>query len=231
MRALIIVDVQNDFCEGGSLGVTGGTAVVREINEYVAAHRDYVVATKDYHVEPGEHFSEHPDYRVSWPRHCEVGTPGVDFHPEFDDGVVQAVFMKGHYSAAYSAFEAVDDTGTPLPDWLRQRGVDGDRHRRISHRLLRAGDRHRRRQRRFRRTGASGPDRRRRAGNHCTRRSPRCAPPASRSRARPSGRAGRRSTAAPDGACTHGPRQERRERHDERMMRNSHLVPGQSRMS
>jgi nicotinamidase/pyrazinamidase len=125
MRALIIVDVQNDFCEGGSLGITGGTAVVREISQYVAAHRDYaqVVATKDYHVEPGEHFSGHPDYRVSWPRHCEVGTPGVDFHPEFDDGAVQAVFMKGHYSAAYSAFEAVDDTGTLLPDWLRQRGV------------------------------------------------------------------------------------------------------------
>jgi nicotinamidase/pyrazinamidase len=126
MRALIIVDVQNDFCEGGSLGIAGGTAVVREINEYVAAHRDYahVVATKDYHIEPGEHFSEHPDYRLSWPRHCEIGTPGVDFHPEFDDGAIQAVFMKGHYSAAYSAFEAVDDTGTRLTDWLRQRGVD-----------------------------------------------------------------------------------------------------------
>jgi nicotinamidase/pyrazinamidase len=126
VRALIIVDVQNDFCEGGSLGIAGGTAVVRDINEYVAAHRDYaqVVATKDYHIEPGEHFSEHPDYRVSWPRHCEVGTAGVDFHPEFDDGAIQAVFMKGHYSAAYSAFEAVDDTGTRLPDWLRQRGVD-----------------------------------------------------------------------------------------------------------
>jgi nicotinamidase/pyrazinamidase len=126
MRALIIVDVQNDFCEGGSLGIAGGTAVVREINEYVAAHRDYahVVATKDYHIEPGEHFAEHPDYRVSWPRHCEVGTPGVDFHPEFDDSAIQAVFMKGHYSAAYSAFEAVDDTGTLLPDWLRQRGVN-----------------------------------------------------------------------------------------------------------
>jgi len=126
MRALIIVDVQNDFCEGGSLGIAGGTAVVREINEYVAAHRDYahVVATKDYHIEPGEHFSEHPDYRLSWPRHCEVGTPGVDFHPEFDDGAIQAVFMKGHYTAAYSALEAVDDTGTRLPDWLRERGVD-----------------------------------------------------------------------------------------------------------
>ena len=126
MRALIIVDVQNDFCEGGSLGVIGGSALVRKINDYVAAHGDYahVVASKDYHIDPGDHFSEHPDYRESWPRHCEVGTSGVDFHPEFDDGAVEAVFMKGHHSAAYSAFEAVDDTGTKLPDWLRQRGVD-----------------------------------------------------------------------------------------------------------
>ena len=126
MRALIIVDVQNDFCEGGSLGLIGGSALVLKINDYVAAHRDYahVVASKDYHIDPGDHFSEHPDYRQSWPRHCEVGTSGVDFHPEFDDGAVEAVFMKGHHSAAYSAFEAVDDAGTKLPDWLRQRGVD-----------------------------------------------------------------------------------------------------------
>jgi nicotinamidase/pyrazinamidase len=126
MRALIIVDVQNDFCEGGSLGITGGTAVVRRINEYVATHHDYahVVATKDYHIDPGDHFSENPDYAASWPRHCEVGTSGVDFHPDFDDSAVEAVFMKGHYSAAYSAFEAIDDTGKPLHDWLRERGVD-----------------------------------------------------------------------------------------------------------
>ena len=126
MRALIIVDVQNDFCEGGSLAVAGGAAVARGITELLSGDfgYDHVVATKDFHIDPGEHFSEHPDYRVSWPRHCEVGTPGVDFHPEFDDGAVQAVFMKGHHSAAYSAFEAVDNAGTPLPDWLRQRGVD-----------------------------------------------------------------------------------------------------------
>ena len=53
-----------------------------------------------------------------------VGTSGVDFHPEFDCGAVEAVFSKGHYSAAYSGFEGIDEDGTPLPDWLRQRGVD-----------------------------------------------------------------------------------------------------------
>ena len=126
MRALIIVDVQNDFCEGGSLAVTGGSAVARAISELLATQPEYahVVATKDFHIDPGEHFSDNPDYTVSWPRHCVVGTSGADFHPLFDPGAVEAVFMKGHYSAAYSGFEGTDEAGTPLADWLRQRGVD-----------------------------------------------------------------------------------------------------------
>ena len=126
MRALIIVDVQNDFCEGGSLAVTGGSAVARGITELLAGQPDYahVVATKDFHIDPGEHFSDTPDYKVSWPRHCVAGTPGADFHPLFDPGVVEAVFAKGHYSAAYSGFEGTDDEGTTLADWLRDRGVD-----------------------------------------------------------------------------------------------------------
>ena len=126
MRALIIVDVQNDFCEGGSLAVTGGSAVARAISELLANQPEYahVVATKDFHIDPGEHFSDDPDYAVSWPRHCMVGTSGADFHPLFDPGAVEAVFMKGHYSAAYSGFEGTDEAGTPLADWLRQRGVD-----------------------------------------------------------------------------------------------------------
>jgi nicotinamidase/pyrazinamidase len=126
MRALIIADVQNDFCEGGSLEVTGGSAVAHRISELLASGPGYahVVATKDYHIDPGEHFSEHPDYAVSWPRHCVVGTPGADFPPEFDPACVEAVFMKGHHSAAYSGFEGTDESGTTLTDWLRQRGVD-----------------------------------------------------------------------------------------------------------
>jgi len=126
MRALIIVDVQNDFCEGGSLAVTGGSAVARGISELLASEPGYahIVATKDFHIDPGEHFSDNPDYAVSWPRHCEVDTPGADFHPDFDPSAVEAVFKKGHYSAAYSGFEGTDDTGTTLTDWLRQRGVD-----------------------------------------------------------------------------------------------------------
>ena len=96
MRALIIVDVQNDFCEGGSLAVTGGAAVARHITELLAGQPDYahVVATKDFHIDPGEHFSDTPDYKVSWPRHCVAGTPGADFHPLFDPGAVEAVFPR-----------------------------------------------------------------------------------------------------------------------------------------
>ena len=125
MRALIVVDVQKDFCEGGSLAVAGGAEVARAITDLLIEH-DYahVVATMDYHIDPGDHFSETPDYQNSWPPHCVVGTPGVDFHPAFNPVVVEAVFMKGHYSAAYSGFEGADETGTPLADWLRERGVD-----------------------------------------------------------------------------------------------------------
>ncbi|HTI74154.1 MAG TPA: isochorismatase family protein [Mycobacterium sp.] len=126
MRALIIVDVQNDFCEGGSLAVAGGSAVARGISELLAGDPGYahVVATKDFHIDPGEHFSENPDYALSWPRHCVVGTGGADFHPDFDQAAVEAVFMKGHHSAAYSGFEGTDESGTTLADWLRGRGVD-----------------------------------------------------------------------------------------------------------
>ena len=125
MRALVIVDVQNDFCEGGSLAVAGGTAVVDAINDLLAgAHGyDHVVATTDYHIDPGDHFSEHPDYVHSWPRHCVAGSAGADFHPDLDTGPVEAVFRKGAYAAAYSGFEGEAD-GVGLADWLRARGVD-----------------------------------------------------------------------------------------------------------
>jgi nicotinamidase/pyrazinamidase len=125
MRALIIVDVQNDFCEGGSLAVTGGAAVARAISEHVAGHGyGHVVATKDFHIDPGAHFSDHPDYAASWPPHCVAGTSGSDFHPDLDTGPVEAVFRKGAHAAAYSGFEGADEAGTPLADWLRTRDVD-----------------------------------------------------------------------------------------------------------
>jgi nicotinamidase/pyrazinamidase len=127
MRALIIVDVQNDFCEGGSLAVTGGAAVAHAISAHVAgdARRyGHVVATKDFHIDPGAHFSDHPDYAATWPPHCVAGTSGSDFHPGLDTAPVEAVFRKGAHAAAYSGFEGADEAGTPLADWLRARDVD-----------------------------------------------------------------------------------------------------------
>src|SRR6267154_5395090 len=108
MRALIIVDVQNDFCEGGSLAVAGGSAVAAAISAYLAAGGDgyaHVVASRDYHIDPGDHFSAHPDYVNSWPRHCVVGTAGAQFHPDLDTSRIEVVFSKGMHEAAYSAFE------------------------------------------------------------------------------------------------------------------------------
>lgn len=125
MRALIVVDVQNDFCEGGSLAVSGGSEVARAITGLLArGEYDHVVATADHHIDPGAHFSDQPDYVTSWPPHCVAGTPGEQFHPELDVSTVEAVFRKGRYSAAYSGFEGEDGTGTALADWLRARGVD-----------------------------------------------------------------------------------------------------------
>jgi nicotinamidase/pyrazinamidase len=128
VRALIIVDVQNDFCEGGSLAVAGGSEVARGISRHLAAGPPpggyaHVVASRDYHRDPGGHFSAHPDFTTSWPPHCVIGTPGAGFHPDLDTSHIEAVFSKGEHAAAYSAFEGADDAGTALAEWLRERGV------------------------------------------------------------------------------------------------------------
>ncbi|MET7678791.1 isochorismatase family protein, partial [Streptomyces seoulensis] len=131
-RALIVVDVQNDFCEGGSLAVAGGADVAAAITELIgqAAGSGYrhVVATRDHHIAPGGHFADNPDYVHSWPAHCVAGTEGVGFHPNFApavaSGAVDAVFDKGAYSAAYSGFEGTDENGVTLADWLRARDVE-----------------------------------------------------------------------------------------------------------
>ncbi len=131
-RALIVVDVQNDFCEGGSLPVTGGGQVARDVDALLrqwtaggpeAPGWDHVVATKDHHVDPGDHWSSEPDFATSWPVHCEVGTAGEQFHPDLDPAPFEAVFLKGRHEAAYSGFEGHDDDGATLADWLRRRGV------------------------------------------------------------------------------------------------------------
>jgi nicotinamidase/pyrazinamidase len=141
-RALIVVDVQNDFCEGGSMGVAGGAEVAFRIGQRLhewaetpaterASVGDYavVVATQDHHIDPGAHFSDDPDFVDSWPPHCVAGTDGAAFHPNLDPQPFDAVFTKGEHSAAYSGFEGVTPgrPGSPaanLADWLRRHDVD-----------------------------------------------------------------------------------------------------------
>lgn len=131
-KALIVADVQNDFCEGGSLAVAGGADVAYAIGQLLRRMQDadpeereydYVVASRDHHVDPGDHFSENPDYVDSWPPHCVAGTAGAAFHPNLDPQPFDAVFDKGEYAAAYSSFEGRSQDGVPLADWLRQHGV------------------------------------------------------------------------------------------------------------
>ena len=146
--ALIVVDVQNDFCEGVSLAVAGGSGVAAAISEHIEQHHgDYeaIVGTLDWHISPGSHFSEDPDFRTSWPVHCVAETEGADTHDELETDRIEAWFRKGEYEAAYSGFEGVlaPETSTPLgaveeddededetedpvslDDWLRDRGIE-----------------------------------------------------------------------------------------------------------
>jgi len=131
-RALIVCDVQNDFCEGGSLPVTGGAQVAHDIAEVLrhwsaqdpqAADYAHVVATKDHHIDPAHHWSDDPDYRDSWPVHCEVGTEGEALHPNLDPQPFDAIFLKGQHAPAYSGFEGKDSDGLPLAGWLQRHEV------------------------------------------------------------------------------------------------------------
>jgi nicotinamidase/pyrazinamidase len=123
-KAIVVVDVQNDFCEGGSLAVAGGADVAIAISARLAeGGYDHAVATRDHHIDPGAHFAQHPDFVHGWPAHCVVGTAGVELHPNLDRTHLDATFDKGEYAAAYSGFEAVSD-GLALGDWLRARDVE-----------------------------------------------------------------------------------------------------------
>lgn len=132
-RALIAVDVQQDFCEGGALAVTGGAAVAAGIAGWLERRPDrygLVVASLDWHNAPPDdndgHFAlcgAQPDFRTSWPVHCVAGTPGSRFHPDLPVDAVDLVVRKGQGRQSYSALEGADDTGAPLLALLRTRGV------------------------------------------------------------------------------------------------------------
>jgi nicotinamidase/pyrazinamidase len=130
MWALVVIDVQRDFCEGGSLAIEGGAALAERISEWIA-HTDYdiCVAARDWHIDPGVHWSADPDWAQSFPVHCEAGTAGAEFHPglwthvDFGDAL-DRVFAKGRFTPSFSGFEGIDDDGVGTGDWLRARGVN-----------------------------------------------------------------------------------------------------------
>lgn len=129
-RCLLVVDVQRDFCEGGSLGVRGGEEVARNVAGLVRESRpDYtaVVASRDWHVNPGSHFAqpgEPPDFATTWPVHCVAGSEGAELHPLVAEVGFDAIFDKGAEEAAYSAFEGRDEEGASLTEWLLDRGIE-----------------------------------------------------------------------------------------------------------
>jgi len=130
-RALFIIDVQNDFTEGGALGVSGGAAVAAGITDYLRAHPDaydVVIASRDWHDgdnDNGGHFAAgEPDYVGTWPRHCVAGTPGAAYHPALDTSLIDMHVKKGQGVPAYSIFEGTTDDGVDLIDLLDEKGVD-----------------------------------------------------------------------------------------------------------
>ena len=127
-RALVVVDVQNDFCDvpGAALPVGGGAVLAGRISDYVRACTGCyaaVVATRDWHIDPGDHFSDEPDYAGTWPPHCRAGSTGAAFHPDLDTAAFDQIFSKGQYSASYTGFDGVGSDDTTLEDWLHSRDL------------------------------------------------------------------------------------------------------------
>ena len=125
-RALLVVDVQPTFCEGGALGVEGGNAVAEAIARFAAERReDYVivVTTQDWHIDPGAHFSESPDFVDTWPPHGVAGTAEAELHPSLAGLSPDASVKKGAFEAAYSGFEGTDPEGRSLAEILTRAAV------------------------------------------------------------------------------------------------------------
>ena len=129
-RALFIIDVQNDFTEGGALGVEGGSAVATGIAAMLTEHPqryDVVFASRDWHDgdnDNGGHFSAAPDYVDSWPRHCVAGTSGADYHPGLAGIELDVEIRKGQGEPAYSIFDGTTDGGTTTAQEITRLGVD-----------------------------------------------------------------------------------------------------------
>lgn len=128
-RALLIVDVQNDFTEGGALAVEGGDAVASGVSALLAEHAaDYavIIASRDWHDADGDnggHFADEPDFVDSWPVHCVAGTAGADYDPLLETAAITHHVRKGQGRPAYSLFEGVTDEGESAAAVLAAHGV------------------------------------------------------------------------------------------------------------
>lgn len=130
-KALFIIDVQNDFTEGGALGVAGGNDVASGITEYLdenAGEYDYIIASRDWHDadnDNGGHFSDEPDFIDTWPEHCVADTHGAEYHPSLDVSHISHHVLKGQGEPAYSIFEGRDvASGRTFLELVNDLGVD-----------------------------------------------------------------------------------------------------------
>lgn len=126
-RALIVVDVQPTFCEGGALGVSGGNDIAVRIADFVNKHRDQytlIATTQDWHIEPGDHFSDTPDFIDTWPPHGVAGTEEAELHPALEVLDIDVSVKKGQYAAAYSGFEGTAPNGDSLAEVLRDAAIE-----------------------------------------------------------------------------------------------------------
>lgn len=130
-RALLVIDVQNDFCEGGALAVAGGAAVAGKISKFLeASDYDLVVASRDWHNPNSTnsgHFADagtEPNYTTTWPVHCVADTDGAEYHPNLNTELVSEHIFKGQGRNGYSIFEGVTATGETFEDLLKAHRVD-----------------------------------------------------------------------------------------------------------
>lgn len=131
-RALLVIDVQNDFCEGGALACEGGAAVAAKISSFIADHKesyDFVIASRDWHT-PNDSNDGHfppagiePDYVKTWPLHCIAGTQGAEYHPNLDISLIDAHIKKGQSANGYSIFDGVTEDGLTFTDFLESNAI------------------------------------------------------------------------------------------------------------
>jgi nicotinamidase/pyrazinamidase len=130
-NAMLAVDLQADFVQGGNLPVPNGMPVAAMIARHMRHFKteyQFVVASRDYHEDPPDHFSATPDFVTTWPPHCIIGSPGAAFVPPIAnlvrEKIIQCVVSKGRHTGAYSAFDALDARGHALLDVLKEERID-----------------------------------------------------------------------------------------------------------